>query len=300
MKRAVLRTGVAVVLVAALAWAVDFSAVLANLGEADPLLYAAGAALFMTTYLPSGLRWRMLASSSGHESSLAEATKVVAISYSLNKLLPWNTGDFAKTKLAERYQDVESHSRLMGVVALERALDATSLLFIIALSLPLASAEALGRLLWILVPFVLALFASAAVAARRPSLVERMLPERLREVYTELVEGFSSCSMRELAAGSALSIWKWGTEALVFLLLASALGIGLDFWSSALVNSVISLVSALPISPAGLGPADATATGILALSGVETSAALSVVVLWRSIGIGLQGIIGALVYAAGR
>lgn len=300
MKKYIFQVAVSTVLLAALAYYVDFARVLENVSRADPVLYLVGVLLFVTTYVPSGMRWRMLARASGYSSSLWSSMKLVAISYSLNKVLPWNTGDFAKPKLAERYGEVESKSRLLGVVGMERALDASALLLIVAVSILLVAAPAFQSVVWIALPFIFGIAFAVIFSFYRPSLVRAVVPERIWEPVEEVLDGFSAASGRDLVEGFALSIWKWGTEAVVFWILAASLSIDLGIWVSALANSIISLVSALPISPAGLGPADASATGILVVSGLESASALSLVVLWRSIGVGLQGVTGAVVYSLDR
>lgn len=69
--------------------------------------------------------------------SLSACFEITAISYGLNKILPANSGDLARSKITERYTTVDSHGEILGLVAIERLLDVGALCLVLAISVSL-------------------------------------------------------------------------------------------------------------------------------------------------------------------
>ncbi len=287
----------AIALLVALFVLVDPQELAGSLSGADPVLYLTGVTLFLTTYIAAALRWQRLSRSIGYDLSIGDAFKIIAVSYSFNKLFPGNAGDVGRSKIFEQFHDVENHGNVLGIVALERYLGIVSLLGIIGVAFLFIDfpVEALG--------WILSLFAGILVAFSFLLLMDEGFIEKIKALVpigsgfvSDLLKGYRSSSRRDVTVNLIYSLYIRLTEALVFYILILALTLETGFWEGAFVTSIMSLVSGLPISPGGLGPVDATGTGLLVVAGVTYSSALSLVILQRSVGLVLMAVIGALVY----
>ncbi|MFB6191328.1 MAG: lysylphosphatidylglycerol synthase transmembrane domain-containing protein [Candidatus Nanohaloarchaea archaeon] len=280
-------------------WFSDVEAIASNISKADPGLYLAAVALFLTTYAAASLRWRNLSRSIGYDLGLTESFRLIAVSYSFNKLFPGNAGDAVRSKIFERYEDVDSHGKILGIVALERYLGVLSLLTIIFVSLALADIQIFEKIRW-----VLAIFGFVSVGFGLALLVDRdimklvlgFLPGKAEGFLLEVMEGYQSSSRADLVKNLFLSLYIRSVEAVMFFLILGALSADIGLWEGALVMSTLSLVSAIPVSPGGLGTVDATGAALLTFLGTSYSLALSVMILQRSIGLFLMGLVGATVY----
>ncbi|MFB6147422.1 MAG: YbhN family protein [Candidatus Nanohaloarchaea archaeon] len=292
------RAGISLLLVAALLYLADIPEILDHLARAEIQPYLLGIAVFLTTYPAAALRWRKLSTGIGYDLSLFESLRLVSISYSFNKLFPGNAGDLARSKVLQRYREVNSHSEVLGIVALERYFSVIALLSIITVSIPFLQFRFQG------VQWVLLLFSAVAAALSMGLLVDQ---ERL-EMFLEyapltgplqgVLEGYRSSRRLDMAYSLACSLYIRSAEAVTFFLFITALDSGIGFWTGAFVTSAMSLVSALPISPAGLGAVDAAGTAMLMLAGLSYTGALSLVMLERTAGLVLMGFIGVAVYLA--
>ncbi|MFB6204578.1 MAG: lysylphosphatidylglycerol synthase transmembrane domain-containing protein [Candidatus Nanohaloarchaea archaeon] len=294
-----LRAVVAVSLFAAILYLGDMEKILSELRSVRPGLYLSAAALFLLTYIPSGLRWQKLSGSLGYEMGLRESMKLMAMAYSFNKLLPGNAGDLTRSKIAERYTPVEKHAEILGVVALERVLDLVTVLTIILVTATLIGARYLEFLAWLLVPaFAVVLLFVLTIRFRSELLLDYVsfIPGRVESFLMDVLNGYRAVGRDELLISAGYSGMKWGLEVLVFYLLAQSIGAPAGLLLAGLVTSTMSLVAAAPITPAGLGPVDAIATSLLAISGMSVSMSVSLVLLQRSIGFVLMGALGTFVY----
>jgi uncharacterized membrane protein YbhN (UPF0104 family) len=293
------KTVFSLALVAALVLVADIGEVVRHLSRADVYWYGLAVAVFLTTYPAAALRWKRLSSSIGYDLSLGESFRLVAVSYSFNKIFPGNAGDMVRSKVLQRYREVESHGEVLGIVALERYFTVLALLAVV-----------MASLLFIQLPFqgvkwVLLLFTAVAAGLSLGLFLGDDKEERLVNMVPvgsgfleDVMDGYRSSSRRDLVFNFACSLYIRAAEAAVFFLFILSLSSGLTFWEGAFVTSVMSLVSALPISPAGIGPVDATGTGLLVVAGLGYSAALSLVVLQRSVGLLLMALIGVVVFLA--
>jgi uncharacterized protein (TIRG00374 family) len=265
----------------------------------DGSLFAFAVIVFLGSYPLVTARWYVLNQTLDAPLSLLMSFEITAISYGLNKLLPANSGDMARSKITEQYTTVESHGELLGLVVVERLADIGAISLVLALSASAVSIAPSVRKL------AIALLAGILVVGgllyRVPALfiwVVTSIPV-LERVQTELQRGLRitrKLSMRQLSLVVCLSLVRWGTMVLVFWVLAASLSVNLSIAVTALVPTAMSLAAILPLSPGGIGPVDAVGVGTLLASGVPYEAALSLIILQRSLGLGLMAIIGSLLF----
>jgi uncharacterized membrane protein YbhN (UPF0104 family) len=274
----------------------DLSAIVKNLSKANKLVYTFGVIVFLTTYPVAAYRWKKLCESKNYQLSLRKSFQIIAISYGFNKLFPGNAGDLARSKIFERYKDIENHGEIIGLVALERYFSAVALLLIILVSVAFTSFS-IQSVKWLIIIFSIIISVLTLFLILEKNSIEAyigIIPASniLKGIYS----GLSDTSKKTQALTFLTSVYIRMSEAITFYLFIISLDIGKSFFEGAFVTSVMSLVSSLPLAPAGLGTVDATGVSLLKVVGVNYSSALSLVILERSVGLLLMAIVGILTY----
>jgi uncharacterized protein (TIRG00374 family) len=295
-RRRILGLGLSVIFLAGLFSLVDSSRFVAVLLRVHLPTYAVAVTLFTSTYLLVALRWQVLARAVDIDLTLSESTEITALSYGINKLLPANAGDLARSKITDEYTTVESHSELLGLVVVERLADLCTICLVVCVGIPLVFDSS----------FLSVVAVSALAVAAIASLLVFDVGERVRSVAL-LPASLQSALDRALSAMDSVtgfqlwfifgtSVVRWLLIAGVFVVLATSVGLSVPFVTAAMVTAAMSLTATLPLSPGGIGPVDAVGTGMLVVSGFASAEALSLVVLQRSLGLGLMALVGFVIY----
>lgn len=274
--------------------------VLGQLKDVKPFYYIAGLVVFLTIYPLNGLRWKIMTSKKA-EISFRDSVKIVGISYGLNKILPLNSGDIARSKIMEQYSDFENHGSILGIVALERLMDIGLISLILALVFFMNFSTILPGYRWIVMPLFVATALFAVIYAMENWIKkaldlapDRFTPEIIKEFLKDALEGFKSLDRKQYIEALILSTARWCFNVLAFYLVAISAGHPINIALAALLTGVMSLISSMPITPAGAGVAEVSATGLLIFLGFDNSAAATIVILQRSLGVVIMGIIGLL------
>lgn len=285
-------------LIASFIYFIDFSETVSKVLQADIPLYLAAAALFFSSYITISLRWMNLSKSIGIRLRFREAVKIITLSYGFNQLLPGNSGDLARSKIMQNYVEINNHSEVLGTVALERFYDALMVTLLLLVSASFLAPSYTQPIQWLIILFsvLIAGFITAVLVSSYLEFELWLLPEAVSDKVELFVDGVKSTSASKTLENLLLTSYKWVAEVAVMYILASSLSISLGIWEVALVTSSMSLISALPITPAGIGPVEITGTLLLKASGAVESSAASLVILQRSIGVVLSALLGLVVY----
>jgi uncharacterized protein (TIRG00374 family) len=129
----------------------------------------------------------------------------------------------------------------------------------------------------------------------------RFLPHRVLELYDRFEEGvFQGVGRRQLPFLILLSVLIWTTEGMRLWLVVQALGfpdVNLGISGAFFVAFIGSLLTAVPLSPAGLGVVDAGMGAVLVLAyGVPPTEAATIVIVDRVISVFSIIVIGSIVY----
>ena len=278
---------------------VDLNAIGRQLRSANPLYLVLAVAVHYTTFLFRGLRWRLLlnnARAEGEEpAGIFQCSQLV--------LLGWFANSVAWLRLGDAYRAYLYHEdrrapfvRTAGTILTERLLDITTIVVLLAISLPFlvsagqggawAVAATAATLLAIL---GLALLFIAATRGRGEDLLQRLiawLPSGMSDWVLERYRQFRDGSLLSFNRVPLAALWGllgWLAEVARFFLVAQALDLHL---SPALVifatvaNSLLTLVP----TPGGVGAVEAGLAGLLKqLSTLATPAVAALVLVDRSI-----------------
>jgi uncharacterized protein (TIRG00374 family) len=284
----------------------DLEALPGIIGAANPLLILAGFAIYYVGFPLRGWRWVLLLRGSGHVISPRDGTEIIFISWLVNCLVPAKLGDIYRAYLLKINSTV-SLSRTFGTVFIERILD----LFAIAVLGLGAGYVSFRTGLPPIVQFLFALgigvvivLAAGLLTMRnfgRRIILRLPLPHRIVEFYDRFEEGvFGAVALRQMPILIVLTGLIWTTEAMRLFLVVEALGIPgvhLGISGSFFVALCGSLLTAVPLTPGGLGIVETGVVGILRLAyGVPASAALAITLVDRTISVLSIIVLGSIAY----
>ena len=268
-----------------------------NVIRTDLNTYVFGLAVFLLIYPVAALRWIKIYSD--HMLGIGDSLKTIAISYSLNKVLPFNSGDIARSKIMENYTEVESHGEVLGLVGLERASDI--LVLSATASISLMTFLSVSNIFLTSLPIALIISGMYFLRKFENSLVSLIdasssaMPFNVGEHVKDGLRSFNGVSSGKLLLVFILTGIRWLVNIAGFYIIISSAGISLGVAQVAALTSLMSLVASLPITPAGLGAVEVSATGLLISFGLSTAESGTAVILTRSAGVLLMGIIGLIV-----
>ena len=280
--------------------------IISGVSRANPLLLLAAFTVFYAGFPLRGLRWARILRGTGLRIGVRDSTEILFLSWLVNCLVPAKLGDVYRAYLLKINSPV-SLSRTFGTVFIERILD----LFAIAIL-------GLGAGFWSFrtgfppaLQFVAALGVAVVVVLGallsmrnfgRQILTRLPLPHRFIDLYDRFEEGvFGAVGVRQLPPLAVLTICIWATEGLRLWLVVQALGFpeaNLGISGAFFVALIGSLLTAVPLSPAGLGLVEAGMVGVLvAAYGLPITEATTIALLDRVISVFSIIVIGAIVYA---
>ena len=300
---------VMLVLVFRVALNVDVDKLVAAVRAANPLLLLAAFAIFYVGFPLRGFRWVLLLSGAGFRIGTKDATRIIFLSWLVNCLVPAKLGDVYRAYLL-KINSTASLSRTFGTVFIERILD----LFAIAVlglaagywsfrsglppSIQVVFAIGVG------VVVILALMLLTLRNFGRRILVRLPIPrrERLVDLYDRFEEGvFGAVGIRALPGLVMVTGLIWATEALRLYFVVGALGfpdVGLGLSGAFFVALIGSLLTAVPLSPAGLGIVELGVVGVLtAAYRIPLTEATTIALVDRTISVFSIIVLGGFFYA---
>lgn len=260
--------------------------ILAQLRRVDVRVYLLGAVSYVLTFPFRGLRWQVLLRNAGERVPFWHLTEVIFISWFVNSVLPGKIGDVYRGYLLKREHGL-SLSRTVGTVVAERVLDLLCLILLLGVTGALVLrnrvspvVDGILQLGWL---GLAALVIGMIVMYRFGPRLIRFFPERIQDAYGKFAHGtFSSLTPRSLPALGTLTILAWSAEAARLYFVMQSLDIGIGPLAALFTVAAVSLSLIMP-TPGGLGGVEAAFVLVLAVFGVERSAAVTVALLDRII-----------------
>ncbi len=299
---------VLLVLVFRVALNVDVDQLVAAIRAANPVLLLAAFLVFYAGFPLRGFRWVLLLRGASFRVGTPDATRILFLSWLVNCLVPAKLGDVYRAYLL-KINSTASLSRTFGTVFIERILD----LFAIAVLGLAAGYWSFRSGLPPSIQFVFAIGVGVVVVLAlllltmrnfgRRILVALPIPrrERLLELYDRFEEGvFGAVGIRALPGLVIVTGLIWGTESLrlYFVVRALALpGVDLGLSGSVFVALIGSLLTAVPLSPAGLGIVELGVVGVMtAAYRIPLTEATTIALVDRTISVFSIIVIGGIYY----
>lgn len=213
---------------------------------------------------------------------------LICIGYFGNNVYPFRAGEFIRSYVLKRRQEIAITSSLATVI-IERVFDGLVMLLFVFLALPFAPMPAQYRnLVIILTALMVAAAAIFIWMAMRPQrmaavygwMAGRVLPARIRtrtdDIYHRFMEGLASLGHAEavlMIFGTSVVIWLLETVKYWFVMHAFDFQVG--FIVLMLMNGLVNLATTLPSAPGYIGTFDTPGIETLVAFGVERNLAAS-------------------------
>jgi uncharacterized protein (TIRG00374 family) len=253
------------------------------ISHANPLFLVAAVVVYYLTFPLRGFRWNFILRRSGERLPYWPTTEILFLSWFVNCVVPAKLGDIYRAYLLKGNFGA-SISRTIGTIFIERIADII-VIFGLALAAGFWSFRGRNRpdvdtifVFGFIVAFVLVMLVVALRFQGRR--LTRFLPARAADLYERFHEG----STRALTARSIPLIllvtgviWLLEGMRLYFVIRALALPeVGIGISSALFVALAGSLLTAVPLTPGGLGLVQAGVTGVLTLYGIAPQFGLAV------------------------
>ena len=272
---------------------ISLNQVLQHLRQARPGPLALAVAIATFTFVIRAVRWRsLLRSPDGGPLSFRVLWHATAMGFMANNTLPFRLGELLRSYAASRLGRVPVSAALSSI-AVERALDALTLLALLGVALLGAGLpadlqvrgnrlDALARKSAIVCAVI---FAGALFVVLFPVTTERLmralvpfkgLADRLVRLVEGLRLGFGALrSPSRLAAAVCWSIVHWLLGALSFYVAFAAFGIEVGFAGALLVQSLLAFGVVFQLTPGYFGQFEFLVAAALALFGVPNDLAVA-------------------------
>jgi glycosyltransferase 2 family protein len=264
---------------------VDFGETFALMSTANIGLLLLGLGAYYLTFPLRSLRWSLILRRVGSPIRYRDATEILFLSWFVNCLVPAKLGDLYRAYLL-RGNFAASISRTVGTIFLERIADIV-VIFALALAAGFWSFRRRDR------PEVDALFLAGFVIAAALILfvivlryqgrqVTRFLPARIAEFYERFHEGSTGALTPRVILPVLVvtgAVWLLEGIRVYFVIHALALPserLNLGISSSIFVALLASLLTAIPLTPAGIGFVQAGVVAALSIYGVSEEAGTAV------------------------
>lgn len=297
--RELISTIIPLVLIALFAGRVDWGEAAGTISRSNIFLVGCALAVYYATFPLRALRWARLLREGGLDVGWRDLVRILLLGWFVNSLVPAKLGDLYRSYLVKRKFGI-SLSRTVGVVVAERLLDLVVVFGLLVVGGYVAFGRTVLADLWIVyvTGAVLALLIAVglvAIYALGPR-IARFFPNEVRRIGRLFREGVLH-SFRALPFAGALTLIIWGAEAMRLMFVLWALGLELPASGIVFVAVATSLLTTVPLTPAGFGFVEIAMVYVLTEGfGLSQSSAVAVAVLDRAVSVFSVIVVGAIVY----
>ena len=296
-----------IVALAARTIGIQFKDLISGFEQSNKLLLLVALLVFYVGFPLRGYRWARILSATRFRLGTRDATEILFLSWLVNCLVPAKLGDVYRAYLLKLNSPRSSLSRTFGTVFIERLLD----IFAIAV-LGLAAGFWSFRdgfpdtIKWVVglgIAVVILLLLGLLTLRNfgRGLLVRFHVPHRFVELYDKFEEGvFGAIGTRQLPPLLVLTALVWATEGFRLFFVIQALGypdVEMGLSGAFFVALIGSLLTAVPLSPAGLGTVELGVTFVLTQAyHIAPGEAATIVVVDRLISVFSIIVFGGILY----
>lgn len=257
---------------------------------ANVALFVLAFVIYYCTFPLRTVRWRALLINVGfHEDpsvrvpSLRGLGEMLMLSWFANCIVPAKLGDGYRAYLLKRAAGA-GFSRTLGTILAERMIDILVMVVLLVVSafyLFRGHSDMANGVVEVGVLLLGVIVAGLVGMRTLGSRAHLVLPTRLHAIYEQLHHG-TLRSFQQLPVLVLMTLVIWLGEAARLYFVTHALNVPVSFLLVLFVSLVNSLLTALPVTPGGLGLVEAGMTGIL-MTAISKDDAMSVAILDRMI-----------------
>jgi len=255
-----------------------------------------------SSFIIRGLRWKKLLNTISIQASTSAIIEMVFLSWFANSIVPAKIGDIYRGYLLKQHNSTPI-STSVGTIVVERIFDISLLLILLSISGVLLFKEKIPEQIAQSLEIGYVLLGLAIIGLVLLNLFKnhilRLIPDKLSIIFENLHNGIydSFSNANTFVYVAVFTIIIWFLEAGRFFLVTRALGIDLNLPVIIFVVLAASFITAIPLTPAGLGAVEVSIVGILAIMGIDTAVGTSIALLDRVISYWSILAVGAVVYA---
>jgi glycosyltransferase 2 family protein len=275
------------------------------IASANPLLLLVALGVYYLSFPLRGYRWSILLRGSGEHVTVRDATEILYVSWLVNCVVPAKLGDIYRAYLL-RMNQLVSLGRTLGTVFIERIFD----LFAIAILGLAAGFWSFRTGFDPYVQFVLGIGVVVVIALAVGMVLMRSfgrrvigrlpVPQRIVELYERFEEGVFALPARQLPRLGFITGAVWACESFRLFFVVQSLGFGdihLGISGVVFVALAAALLTAVPLTPGGLGVVQAGVIGILTyVYNVPLSQAGAIAIVDWAMSVGSVIVFGSIVY----
>ena len=282
----IVRLAIGITLVFLLFFFVSPSAVIQSLGSANPFFLIGAIIVYAFTFLLLTTRWQLIVAHMGEYIPLGEAYQAFAGGVLYSDFTPGRIGDFTRAILVK--ERIGIHKGTVSVF-IDRYIDIIVLTGLGITALVIYSSRFASILPLFALIVLVVIFIGVTVLFLQNSwifsLIKKIpffnIPESASHLQKALLE-FKN-GKKVIAEGIILTLLAWMTHALRILLITMGLGYILPLPDLFLILPLISALSLIPVTIAGLGLVEGGLMAVIAGYGVPLSAALSIAIIDRGL-----------------
>ena len=281
----------------------------ADIAHANPWLVLAAFVVYYVGFPLRGWRWTKLLRGVGYKVKVKDGTEILFLSWLVNCIVPAKLGDLYRAYLLKLNSPV-SATKTLGTVFMERILD---LIAVAALGLlagywrfrgSLNDLPPTAQFIFAIGVVVVVLLLVALVVMRsfgRKVIAVLPVPNKVVVFYDRFEEGvFGSVGLRGLPVLGIMTCMIWTTEAMRLYFVVHALGFTdaeLGFSGAMFVALIGSLLTALPLTPGGIGIVEGGMGLVLTqVFTFSTPHMLAIVIVDRAISVFSIVVLGSIAY----
>ena len=276
-----------------------------NLKAANPWYFLGALVIYYAGMVLRGVRWRWMLIAADIERidgvkipGNVQLTEILILSWFVNCLVPARMGDVYRSYVLKRETKI-SFSASLGTIVAERVVD----LFVLVAMMVTAglitfhgNTPGQATRTYFIAGLLIGFGAAALFLlwfARH--FIERRLPEKWQGQFVRLHDALFAC-LRRPGRFIAISVVIWTMDGIRLLLVAKSLGVTLSYANSLFVSLMSSMLTTLPITPAGLGVVEGAMIVVLKWVHVSPSLAISIAVMDRLITYWSLIVVGLVLY----
>jgi uncharacterized protein (TIRG00374 family) len=278
-----------------------------NIRGSNPVYLILGFAVYYGSFPLRAMRWRRLLNNAGITREqgfdlpgLRGLSEIYVLSWFANCVVPAKLGDAYRGYLLKKNAH-SSFARTIGTIFAERVMDVFALVTLLLIASLVVFRGSLPSSLRLPVFAGIALVVLGVVGLAALFLfgtrLRQLVPARVRPAYERVEHGITTSFSRQGLLGVVvLTSVVWIMEGLRLFLVATAFGVELSPASSLLVALLASLLTIMPLTPAGLGVVEGGTIIALKLLNVGAVDAGSIAIVDRIIAYWSVILVGAVLY----
>ena len=277
---------------------IDLDKLILILKNTNIFYYFFAVAMFYLSILIKSYRWRIFLKNTDIDLKLKDAFVIYYLSMFVNSLVPAKLGDIYRGYLLKKKTD-KSISLGVGTVFIERIFDLIAMISLLFVSAYLSfksdiPKEILYSIKWgtIIILFLIILIFVFLLVNSKINLKNN----KIEGILMNFEKGLRAVKLNTLPLLIILSFIGWFIEGLTIYFIFLALNLNLGILFGIFSDLASSLLTAIPITPSGLGIVEYALIHILKLKNIGYSGAFAVLILYRLISYFSIVLFGAIMF----